>query len=202
LAERAPSPPAVQKIGVPAAVQRPALSAAPLRTTPATRPAPAPVDSGTLGDRLWNWVLTYDEISRLKDAQLRLGAQYGPKGVLTRVFDPEFYLAQGPITGFKDPLKHYLLVGEKKGRSPVEGFDPVYYAKALGSRRPASGSLLRHFFTVGADMGVAPSADLAKMAEAAKEAQMSPLEHYFRWAEASRRKARAAGGAGSLSAGP
>jgi SAM-dependent methyltransferase len=163
-------------------------------TSLGTRPAVTGpgVQQAGWGERFWNWLRTYDETSRLKDIQLRMGAQFGPKGVLPRVFDPDHYMAQGPITGFKDPMKHYLLVGEKKGRSPVAGFDPVYYGNALGARRPASGSLLRHFFTMGVEMGVAPGPDLANMADAAKDMQMSPLEYYFRWAESARRKARSA----------
>ncbi|MBI1361016.1 MAG: hypothetical protein GC155_12120 [Alphaproteobacteria bacterium] len=144
-------------------------------------PGPTPPPPRTFLERTDDWLRAYPETFRLTRLMHDLRDRFEPLGLKPRIFDAAYYLSQGPIAPHTDPLTHYLLVGEKAGRRPIPGFDPVWYRARAHDAAASKTSLLRHFFRQGADDGIAPSEELADLAGLADAAGMSPLEYFMRW---------------------
>lgn len=121
----------------------------------------------------------YLETVRLLDAQRRLRRALAHRGLNPLVFDATRYEARYDISPYTDPLRHYLLIGERQGCSPVEGFDPFYYAAHMTEAGDWKGSLLLHFLEEGARKGLSPSATLHPISALARESGVSPLEYFF-----------------------
>ncbi|MEZ5937037.1 MAG: hypothetical protein R3C52_02315 [Hyphomonadaceae bacterium] len=133
-------------------------------------------------------IQTFPETSRLLRLQTQLRAQFAPRGIDPRVFDPDFYVETGGYAPYQEPLHHYLHVGEARGRWPLAGFDPEYYAGRAGNLTEWRGSLLRHFLEIGVHKGVPPSHVLANISGEARAARLTPLEFFFIWERAARKQ--------------
>jgi hypothetical protein len=121
----------------------------------------------------------YLETVRLLDAQRRLRRELAHRGLNPLVFDAIRYQSRYDISPYTDPLRHYLLVGERQGCSPVEGFEPTYYGAHMTEAADWKGSLLLHFLEEGARKGLSPSAALHPISALARESGVSPLEYFF-----------------------
>ncbi|MBU6319745.1 MAG: hypothetical protein KGS00_08835 [Alphaproteobacteria bacterium] len=126
-----------------------------------------------------DFLRAYLETVRLLDAQRRLRRELAHRGLNPLVFDTLRYQSRYDISPYSDPLRHYLLVGERQGCSPVEGFDPTYYGAHMTDAADWKGSLLLHFLEEGARKGLSPSASLHPISALARESGVSPLEYFF-----------------------
>ncbi len=186
-APAAPTPPIPRAPAKAAEPARPAPKIPP-PTLAANRPRtwlkpsePAPPPPRTVVERADDWLRAYPETFRLTRLMHDLRDRFESLGLKPRVFDAGYYLSQGSIAPHRNPLRHYLLIGEKAGRRPIPGFDPAWYRARAHDAVAGKTSLLRHFFRQGADEGISPSEELADLADLAKEAGMSPLEYFLRW---------------------
>ncbi len=105
------------------------------------------------------------------------------------IFDDLFYLenngdvAQSQVNG----IQHYVLYGDKEGRSPMPLFDPVYYrSKASGLSSHLYTNTLLHYGYVGRYRRIPPSAwfDVDFYLSNNKDVARSgsdPLIHYLKW---------------------
>jgi len=69
------------------------------------------------------------------------------------VFDAARYRARAANVGELDPALHYVIIGERLGVSPSQGFDPAYYGDRYGAEIPALGNRLHDFLTRGRAQG-------------------------------------------------
>ncbi len=101
---------------------------------------------------------------------------------ITRVFDPEFYLAQNADVraAGMNPLLHYLRHGAAEGRKPHRLFDPHYYRKCC-SQPPGTGeNALAHFLSRGKDADSShPLFDCDAYRASHSGLTMNPLPHYL-----------------------
>jgi GT2 family glycosyltransferase/glycosyltransferase involved in cell wall biosynthesis len=67
------------------------------------------------------------------------------------LFDEAFYLAENSDVAENgmDPIRHYLLCGDKEGRMPNPFFDPSHYRKSLKRRLPLRKNAFLHYILVG-----------------------------------------------------
>ncbi|PIE11076.1 MAG: glycosyl transferase [Rhodobacterales bacterium] len=89
------------------------------------------------------------------------------------LFVPDEYRALNPdLAGLADPLLlHFIRHGDREGRAPSHGFDPVFYARAYLPLE--TGQAFRHYVTHGAQAGFLPRPepkDAAQSAEAMRAA--------------------------------
>ncbi|MEJ0075851.1 MAG: rhamnan synthesis F family protein [Alphaproteobacteria bacterium] len=70
------------------------------------------------------------------------------------LFEERYYRSRVPHLGDLDPALHYVIVGERMGFAPSEGFDPAYY----NDRNPNLGRacLLAHYVNHGKRQGRRP----------------------------------------------
>lgn len=70
------------------------------------------------------------------------------------LFDEDFYaLSQEARNEGRDPLEHYLDVGEAQGIQPSARFEPAYYARRYPDIRANGMGLLRHYAFFGQNEG-------------------------------------------------
>jgi glycosyltransferase involved in cell wall biosynthesis len=70
------------------------------------------------------------------------------------LFDEDFYvLSQEARNEGRDPLEHYLEIGEARGIQPSARFEPAYYARRYPDVRAAGMGLLRHYALFGQNEG-------------------------------------------------
>jgi len=76
----------------------------------------------------------------------------------TKTFDDSYYARRYPelVVQHPDLLEHYILIGERQGRSPNLFFDPVWYRSQKPKVR-GDDSLLAHYLTVGDRDGLQPT---------------------------------------------
>lgn len=69
----------------------------------------------------------------------------------SRLFDPEYYESHNPDVAMEgmDPLRHYLLYGDREGRKPMPWFDPDHYRRSFGKPLPRRCNTLLHYLLVG-----------------------------------------------------
>ena len=102
------------------------------------------------------------------------------------VFDKQAYLAADPelaVSGI-DPIRHYVTVGAREGRSPCMHFDTVYYYGTNPDIARSDVNPLIHYFEFGWLEGRNPSADFdGKWYESTHLANLdkrwNPLLHYL-----------------------
>ncbi|QXG82509.1 class I SAM-dependent methyltransferase (plasmid) [Rhodospirillum rubrum] len=80
-------------------------------------------------------------------------------------FDESFYaLSSEALAEGRDPLEHYLTVGEAMGVAPSRSFEPEYYARRHPDVLASGMGLLRHYARFGAQegrQGLSPARRLA-----------------------------------------
>lgn len=103
------------------------------------------------------------------------------------LFDSDYYLRTQPDVADSavPPLMHYLLWGDKEGRSPSLFFDPVYYRTGAVGFLVGVGSLL-HFAYIGRYVGNSPSPwfDIKYYLinnPDVRRSGVNPLLHYMKW---------------------
>lgn len=76
---------------------------------------------------------------------------------LSKVFHPEYYLAQNPdVKAAKmDPLEHFIVAGDSEGRNPSPFFDVKWYRSQTGLALGSANSLA-HYLIVGEKQGLQP----------------------------------------------
>ncbi len=83
------------------------------------------------------------------------------------------------------PLRHYVIYGDRQGRSPMALFDPVYYSSRVPRRAKYVNTLL-HYALVGRFLRISPSPwfdvdfYLATNKDVARVG-FDPLLHYLKW---------------------
>lgn len=114
------------------------------------------VRSGTFDPRYKDVVLRFAERfgRRLKSRLLRQEAPSEDASIATirasGLFDESHYLLTGEAKASgRDPLEHYLAIGEKRRVAPSEGFDPDYYARHQADVDESGFGLLRHYILFG-----------------------------------------------------
>jgi GT2 family glycosyltransferase len=116
-------------------------------------------------------------------------AQGDPNARVHPLFDPEWYLDRNPDLrgGGTHPALHYLMFGDREGRSPHPLFDVRWYREQY---RTALAdwplTTLEHFLLVGARAGHQPhllfhTAHYAGQCAALAEAAVNPLVHYLQF---------------------
>jgi glycosyltransferase involved in cell wall biosynthesis len=72
------------------------------------------------------------------------------------LFDAAGYTARAGNIGTLDPALHYVIVGERMGIAPSDGFDPAYYGDRYAEDLSGVGNRLHHFLTQGRADGRRP----------------------------------------------
>jgi glycosyltransferase involved in cell wall biosynthesis len=72
------------------------------------------------------------------------------------LFDAASYAARAGNIGGLDPALHYVIIGERLGLTPSEGFDPAYYGERYVENLRNVANRLHHFLTSGRPQGWRP----------------------------------------------
>jgi len=72
------------------------------------------------------------------------------------LFDAASYAARAGNIGELDPALHYVIIGERLGLAPSEGFDPAYYGERYFDNVQNVANRLHHFLTSGRPQGWRP----------------------------------------------
>jgi GT2 family glycosyltransferase/glycosyltransferase involved in cell wall biosynthesis len=103
----------------------------------------------------------------------------------TSLFDANYYLEVNTdvAQNTMEPLKHYVVYGDRENRAPMPFFDPAYYRHNVKGRLSKANSLL-HYAHVGRYSGFSPSPwfDLDYYQKHNKDvlrAGIDPLLHFF-----------------------
>jgi glycosyltransferase involved in cell wall biosynthesis len=79
------------------------------------------------------------------------------------LFDERQYAALTGLPGDLDPALHYVVIGERIGFAPSDGFDPEYYSRRYPDLLSARDCLLVHYTTYGRHEGRRPVSLAAEM---------------------------------------
>jgi O-antigen biosynthesis protein len=106
----------------------------------------------------------------------------------TGLFDEVHYRIQNPdvLEPGQDPISHYVVSGDREGRSPLPFFDPVHYRACAGRVIPRLFNTLLHYSFVGRYEGysTSPCFDTAYYLTHNRDVAysgMDPLLHFTRW---------------------
>lgn len=105
----------------------------------------------------------------------------------TGLFDKNYYLEYNPDVAEQgvNPLRHYVMYGDREGRWPMALFDPDYYRSHIKSYTKGVNTLL-HYCYVGRHRRISPSPwfDLdfyLKNNKDVARANVEPLFHFIMW---------------------
>jgi GT2 family glycosyltransferase len=135
------------------------------------------------------WVAGIVEFLRLTNVYHRLVVRLIRN---TGLFDEDHYRSQNPdiLKSGQDPLLHYVVWGDREGRSPMPFFDPIHYRACARPFKPQSINTLLHYAFVGRYEGYATSpyfdpAYYSAHNHDVKYSGMDPILHFTRrgWKE-------------------
>lgn len=110
----------------------------------------------------------------------------------TGLFDEEWYSLVNPdeVGAGIDPVRHYVIHGDREGRWPMRLFDPLHYRAHAPARCPKLLNSLLHYAWLGRYRGATTSSWFdagwyLNINRDVKFARMDPLRHFvdFGWAE-------------------